>query len=368
MAGQFKERIKAIVLLEDGAVFYGKLAGEIQGTSMGNISFNTSMTGYQEVMTDPNNRGELLVMTNAHIGNYGMCTEDDQSNQLQIGGVICKNFSEGYSRTKAETSLQKRLEEQNILAVADIDTRALTAYIRENGSMNAAISTEIQDLDNLKSKLASFSNKPEAGKASSCSSSKPYFSGDEKASYKVAVLDLGVKIEILKQLQTRDCYLQVFPWDTSYEEMSHWAADAYMVTGGSGNPENFKTTIQTVKTIIAKDRPLFGIGLGHQLIALANGMSIFKMHHGHHGINQPVLNKESGLAEITSQNHQYAVSFEELKGHPQVELTHLHLNDSSVAGMKIKDKKCFSVQYQPEAAPGPHDAHYLFANFLESFS
>ena len=355
----------ALILLADGTIFHGTSVGNKEGTAFGEVCFNTGMTGYQEIFTDPSYYGQLMVTTNAHIGNYGATHLDTESSSVKIAGLICRNFSYTYSRAGADESLEQFLEDNALFAIADVDTRALVAHIRDHGAMNAVITTAIDDIDNLKSQLAGIPSMAGLELASKVSTKEPYFYGDESASLKIAALDIGIKENILRNLSKRDAYIKVFPFDTSYTEMKTWNPDGYFLSNGPGDPEPLESAIQVAKAILADDMPLFGICLGHQVIALANGISTYKMHNGHRGINHPVKNLLSGKGEITSQNHGFAINREETEAHPDVEITHIHLNDNTVAGTRIKNKNCFSVQYHPEASPGPHDASYLFDQFIE---
>jgi carbamoyl-phosphate synthase small subunit len=361
---QISTKKPAIILLQDGTVFYGKSVGNKSGTAFGEVCFNTGMTGYQEIFTDPSYFGQLMVTTNAHIGNYGVYKDEIESNTIKISGLVCKYFSYHHSRKAADNTLQEFLNTHNLFAISDVDTRALVAYIRDNGAMNAVISTEIEDLDTLKSKLKSIPNMKGTELASKVSTKEPYTYGNKDASIRIAAIDLGIKNNILKNLAQRDCYIKVFPFDTPFEELQTFKPDGFFLSNGPGDPEPLEKTIQTAKKIIASDKPVFGICLGHQIIALASGISTFKMHHGHRGINHPVLNLETQKGEITSQNHGFAINKDETENNPDVEITHLHLNDNTVAGIKLKNKPIFSVQYHPEASPGPHDSSYLFDQFV----
>jgi len=355
---------RAIILLADGTVFEGKSIG-IEGTSTGEICFNTGMTGYQEIFTDPSYFGQLMIATNAHIGNYGVNDEETESESIKIAGLICRNFSFEYSNKNANGSLLDYFVKQNLVAISDVDTRALVTYIRENGAMNAIISTETNNIDQLKNKLAEVPDMEGLELASRVSTKEPYYFGSENATYKIAALDIGIKKNILRNLAIRDAYIKVFPYNTSFEGMSNWNPDGYFISNGPGDPAPLIGAQLVAKEIIKRNLPLFGICLGHQVIAIANGISTYKMHNGHRGINHPVKNLITGKGEITSQNHGFAISKEDAEANPNVEITHLHLNDNTVAGIRLKDKKCFSVQYHPEASPGPHDAAYLFDQFFE---
>ncbi len=362
---KYTTKEKAIVLLADGTVFHGKSIG-ISGTTFGEVCFNTGMSGYQEIFTDPSYYGQIMVTTNPHIGNYGVNINEVESNGVKISGLICKNFSFNYSRPDASESLFDYFEKQKIVAVSDVDTRALVSYIRDNGAQNAVISTDGTSIEDLKAQLANVPNMKGLELASKVSTKEPYFYGDENATYKISALDLGIKTNILRNLAKRDCYIKVFPFDASYEDLKSFNPDGYFLSNGPGDPEPLHQAQKTAQEIIANNKPLFGICLGHQVIALANGISTYKMFNGHRGINHPVKNILTGKGEITSQNHGFAVNKEELEQHPDMEITHLHLNDATVAGMRMKSKNCFSVQYHPEASPGPHDSQYLFDSFIEN--
>ncbi len=361
---KYLKRKKALILLADGTIFHGKSIG-IEGSAFGEVCFNTGTTGYQEIFTDPSYYGQLMVATNAHIGNYGVLEGESESDSIKISGLICKNFSFNYSRPAADDSLENFFKKNNLLAISDVDTRALVSYIRDHGAMNAVITTEVDDIDGLKEQLAKVPPMNGLELASKVSTAEPYYFGNENARYKVAALDLGIKKNILRNLAKRDAYVKVFPYNATFEEMSSWNPDGYFLSNGPGDPEPLSNAISLTKEILKRDLPVFGICLGHQVIALANGISTYKMHNGHRGINHPVKNLLTGKGEITSQNHGFAINREETEQHPDIEITHVHLNDDTVAGIKMKSKNCFSVQYHPEASPGPNDASYLFDQFIE---
>ncbi len=360
---KYKQQQKALVLLADGTIFYGKSVG-IEGTSTGEICFNTGMTGYQEIFTDPSYFGQLMVTTNAHIGNYGINNDEVESDGIKISGLICRNFSFTHSRVDSDGNLKDWFEKNNLVAISDVDTRALVSYIREHGAMNAIISTDVENIDKLKKKLSETPNMEGLELASKVSTKEPYFVGNENATYKIAALDIGIKKNILRNLAKRDAYIKVYPYDAKFEELASWNPDGYFISNGPGDPEPLIDAQNLAKEVITKDQPLFGICLGHQVIALANGISTYKMHNGHRGINHPVKNLITGKGEITSQNHGFAINREETEAHDDVEITHVHLNDNTVAGIKMKSKNVFSVQYHPEASPGPNDAEYLFDEFI----
>lgn len=361
---KYKSRKNAILILADGTIFYGKAIGK-EGTAFGEVCFNTGMTGYQEIFTDPSYYGQLMVTTNAHIGNYGVNDSEVESDSIKIAGLICKNFSYDYSRIDSSGSLESFFEANDLFAISDVDTRALVSYIRENGAMNAVISTEVNRIDELKKQLADVPNMEGLELASKVSTKEPYFFGDENSTYKIAALDIGIKKNILRNLAKRDAYIKVFPYNSTFEELSAWKPDGYFLSNGPGDPKPLVEAQTLAKSIIEKNLPLFGICLGHQVIALANGISTYKMHNGHRGINHPVKNLKTGKGEITSQNHGFAINRSEAESNPELEVTHLHLNDDTVAGIAMKNKKCFSVQYHPEASPGPHDSSYLFDQFID---
>ncbi len=324
------------------------------------------MTGYQEIFTDPSYFGQIMVATNTHIGNYGVSDQEVESNGIKIAGLVCKNFSFNYSREGASGSLEDYFKKHNLICISDVDTRALVSYIRENGAMNSVICTDDTPIEELKAALAKVPDMKGLELASKVSTKEPYFYGDENAKYKVSALDLGIKTNILRNLAKRDCYIKVFPYDASYADLASFNPDGFFLSNGPGDPEPLDSAIAVAKEILANDKPLFGICLGHQVIGLANGISTYKMFNGHRGINHPVSNLITGKGEITSQNHGFAVNREELEANPEMEITHLHLNDGTVAGMRMKNKNCFSVQYHPEASPGPHDSSYLFDQFVEN--
>jgi len=363
---KYQKRQIAIILLADGTIFYGKSVGNKQGTAFGEVCFNTGMTGYQEIFTDPSYYGQLMVTTNAHIGNYGTNVDEVESNSVKIAGLICKNFSYDYSRDAADQSLEDFLNANNLFAISDVDTRALVSYIRDHGAMNAVITTEIDDIEKLKKQLAEVPSMNGLELASKVSTKEPYYFGDENATYKISALDIGIKKNILRNLAKRDAYIKVFPYNATFEELHSFNPDGYFLSNGPGDPEPLVEAQALAKEIIKRDLPLFGICLGHQVIALANGVSTYKMHNGHRGINHPIKNLKTGKGEITSQNHGFAVNREEAEAHPDLEITHVHLNDNTVAGIAMKSKNCFSVQYHPEASPGPHDSSYLFDQFIEN--
>ena len=357
-----EKRKKGLVLLADGTIFYGRSAG-IEGTSFGEICFNTGVTGYQEIFTDPSYFGQIMVTTTSHIGNYGIKISESQSQKIFISGLICKTFSSVNSRSNSE-SLKKWFQSNNLVTLCDIDTRALVRYIRDNGAMNAAITTEVDKIDDLQKKLKDFPSMDGLELASKVSTKTPYEYGNNKSKIRLAVIDLGIKKNILDNFSRRDVFVKVFPFDTDFEEMLKFKPNGFFLSNGPGDPKPLIKVIKTTKQILSKDYPLFGICLGHQIIALANGIKTYKMFNGHRGINHPVLNLNTGKGEITSQNHGFAVDYDTATSNKSVKISHKHLNDDTVAGLEVNGKKCFSVQYHPEAGPGPNDGNYLFDQFL----
>ncbi|WP_430399274.1 glutamine-hydrolyzing carbamoyl-phosphate synthase small subunit [Flavobacterium sp.] len=364
---KYTNRSQALLLLKDGTIFYGKSIG-IDGKTFGEVAFNTGTTGYQEIFTDPSYFGQIMVTTNAHIGNYGVNQNEVESNSVKISGLVCKNFSFNYSRANAEQSLYDYLEKENLIVISDVDTRALVSYIRDHGAMNAIICTDGTPVEQLMKEFDAIPDMKGLELASKVSTKEPYYFGSDNSKYKISALDLGIKTNILRNLASRDCYIKVFPYNASYEDMKSFSPDGYFLSNGPGDPEPLQSAQQVARDIMNENKPLFGICLGHQVIALANGVSTYKMFNGHRGINHPVKNLITGKGEITSQNHGFAVNREELEAHPDLEITHLHLNDNTVAGMHSKSKNCFSVQYHPEANPGPHDSTYLFDQFIENIN
>lgn len=360
---ELKSRKSAVLLLEDGSVFEGTSLGKI-GIATGEICFNTGMTGYQEIYTDPSYFGQIIINTSSHIGNYGTVDEEQESELPQINGVIINEYSEVYSRSNSEESLEEYFIKNNTVAIYDIDTRKLVKYIRDKGAMNAIISSDILDAKKLKSLLDAVPPMKNLELSSKVTTKNEYTFGNENSDLKIAVLDLGCKKSILKNFSERGVYCKVFPAKTSFEKMQEWKPDGYFISNGPGDPASMDYAVNTVKQIIKKNKPVFGICLGHQILARACDVSTYKLHNGHRGINHPVKNLSSGKSEVTSQNHGFGVSMEEIKKSTSLELTHVNLNDDTVEGIKVKGKNAFSVQYHPESSPGPHDSRYLFDDFI----
>lgn len=360
---KYIQRQPAYLLLEDGTFMQGFSIGK-KGTATGELCFNTGMSGYQEVFTDPSYYGQVLIETNVHIGNYGVHKADYESPSAKIAALVVRNFSKTYSREDASESLESFLTHNNIVGISDVDTRKLVTHIRSKGVMNVVISSEISDEKELMDILKGCPSMDGLELATKVSTPLPYFYGVPTATYKVAALDFGIKRNILRQLAAKDCYVKIFPATTSYEELKTFEADGYFLSNGPGDPSAMGYAIDTVKQILADDQPLFGICLGNQLLSLACGVGTHKMHNGHRGVNHPVKNLLTGKSEITSQNHGFTISNDEAHKSPNVVITHINLNDNTVEGIRVRNKKAFSVQYHPEASPGPHDSHYLFDDFV----
>lgn len=361
---KYQTKGKGIVVLEDGTVFHGLSAGII-GTSTGEICFNTGMTGYQEIYTDPSYYGQIMVCATAHIGNYGVDQDETESDSVKIAGLICKKFSQDFSRPRADGSLQNYFEENSIVAITDVDSRAIVRHIRDKGAMNVIISSEEFDVEVLKEKLSKVPSMQGLELSSKVSTKTPYFFGNETSNYRVAVLDYGTKKNILKCLTDRGAYLKVFPMDANKEDILAWNPDGIMLSNGPGDPSVMKDQVKVVEELVKVGKPIFGICLGHQILSLAYGLKTIKMHNGHRGINHPVKNLETGKGEVTSQNHGFVVEKASAESTAHIKVTHEHLNDGTVAGIRHIEDPIFSVQYHPEASPGPHDSRYLFDNFIE---
>jgi carbamoyl-phosphate synthase small subunit len=358
------QTIPAVLLLADGTIVHGKAFGAI-GTTTGEICFNTGMTGYQEVFTDPSYFGQILIMNSAHIGNYGVKDADVESDSVKINGLIGRNLEDQYSRKLANGSMNDYLKANKIVSIEGVDTRALVAHVRTKGAMNCIISSETTDIELLKKKLKEVPDMDGLELASQVSTKRSYEMGDAKSTIRIAVMDYGVKQHILHCMVDRGAYVKVFPAKTTMSEVKQFNPSGYFISNGPGDPAAMDYAITTVKEILKDDKPVFGICLGHQLLALANDIPTFKMHHGHRGLNHPVKNIISGKSEITTQNHGFGVDPEAVKKAGHIEITHVNLNDQSIEGIRVKGKPAFSVQYHPESTPGPHDSRYLFDEFIQ---
>jgi carbamoyl-phosphate synthase small subunit len=354
----------AILALKDGTIHYGQAFGKI-GTTSGEICFNTGMTGYQEVFTDPSYYGQVLIMNSVHIGNYGVKDEDVESDSVKIRGLIGRNLEEQFSRIQARGSLDDYLKANQIVCIEGVDTRALVTHIRLKGAMNCIISSEIEDVNELKKQLGAVPDMDGLELATAVSTERTYEAGDPSSSVRIAVLDYGIKRNIIRCMVDRGAFIKVFPAKTGLKTLKEFKPSGYFLSNGPGDPAAMNYAVETVKEILKEEKPLFGICLGHQLLALAKGIPTFKMHHGHRGLNHPVKNLITGKCEITTQNHGFGVDPSSVRNNQEVEITHVNLNDDSIEGIRLKNRPVFSVQYHPEATPGPHDSRYLFDEFIE---
>lgn len=358
------EKKPAVLVLEDGTVFWGHAAGKV-GTATGEVCFNTGMTGYQEIFTDPSYFGQIMVTTNVHIGNYGITELENESRGPMISGLICRSFNTLYSRKTAQESIQDFFIRHGLVAITDVDTRSLVLHIRDKGAMNAIISSEVLDVEELKRQLQEVPSMKGLELSTRVTTAEPYLLNVDGPGCKVAVLDLGIKRNILRHLEKRGARMQVFPAKTTFEEMEQWEPNGYFISNGPGDPAAMDYAVETVQQILESGKPMFGICLGHQLLARALDLPTYKLHNGHRGINHPVKNVISGKCEITSQNHGFGVIPEKVRESRSLEVTHVNLNDQTVEGLRHKTKPAFSVQYHPETAPGPHDSEYLFDQFID---
>ena len=358
---RISERPSAILLLQDGTVFHGKSIGK-KGISTGELCFNTGMTGYQEIYTDPSYFGQIVIHTVAHVGNYGVARSEAESDSVKIAGMVCDGFSSLYSRNDAIDNLDNYLAENGIAGIAEVDTRKLVRHIRHKGAMNAIISSNLFDMEALQQKLAAVPEMESLELASQVMAKTPYHAGPDGGK-QVAVLDFGIKQNILNQLIYHGLRCTVFPGNTPASEIMASQPNGFFISNGPGDPASMNPAVHTIRQLLQTEKPIFGICLGNQLLARAYGLPTFKMKNGHRGMNHPVKNLITGHCEITSQNHGFAVDAQALKNHPDVVLTHLNLNDQTVEGICAANGKAFSVQYHPESNPGPHDSRYLFAQF-----
>ena len=350
----------AILLLNDGRLFEGKQLG-YSGETTGEVCFNTGMTGYQEILTDPSYCSQIVTMTSPHIGNYGINEEDIESDKIQVSGFVVKEESLIASNWRSKVSLNDYLKNNKIVGIQDIDTRALTRHIRDHGAMNGIISAIDSDVDSLSNKLkkAPSMNGLDLAKVVT---TKRVYKWSEKGKYKVAAIDYGIKRNILNMLADKECSVTVFPAETTAKQILDFNPDGVFLSNGPGDPGAVTYGIKMVKDLLGS-KPIFGICLGHQILSLALGAKTFKLKFGHRGINRPVKNLNTSVVEITSQNHGFAVDLQSLP--KNVTPTHINLNDSTNEGIECKDLKAFSVQHHPESSPGPHDSRYLFDKFIK---
>jgi carbamoyl-phosphate synthase small subunit len=303
-------------------------------------------------------------MNSVHVGNYGVFEKDVESDGVKVKGVIGRNLEDQYSRFMATGSLHDYLAAQQVVAIDGVDTRALVAHVRTRGAMNCIISSDQDDIATLQAQLKEVPSMNGLELASVVSTKEAYCLGDPESKIRVAVLDFGIKRNILQCMIDRGAYVKVHNARTSFEELQAFNPHGYFISNGPGDPAPMDYAIQTIQRILQTEKPLFGICLGHQLLALANGIPTFKMHHGHRGLNHPVKNLVTGKSEITTQNHGFGVDPDAVRASAEMEITHVNLNDDSIEGIRLRNKPAFSVQYHPEATPGPHDSRYLFDQFI----
>ncbi len=333
-----------------------------RGETGGELCFNTSMTGYQEIQTDPSYHGQIMVMTYPHIGNYGAHDADTEASAPHVAGFVVRSYTGDYSNALAEESLEAYMQRHGLVGITGVDTRLLVRHVRERGVMNAVISTEERDPDVLVEKARQWPLMNGLELASRVTIRTPYDFAEGEGP-RVAVYDYGVKQNILRSFARLDCAVRVFPADAPLESVLAWQPDGLFFSNGPGDPRAMPEAVEVVRQAFAREVPLFGICLGHQLMALASGLDVYKMHVGHRGANHPVKNISRGHVEVTTQNHGFAVQEAGLT-RDLAEVSHRNLNDGTVEGLRFTHRRAMSVQYHPEASPGPHDSHYLFHDFL----
>lgn len=357
-----RNRDPAKLVLADGTVVEGVALGT-RGLTGGELCFNTSMTGYQEIMTDPSYYGQLMMMTQPHIGNYGASTEDMEADEPMVAGFIVRDYPRRHSNTQADETLEEFMRRHNLVGIAGVDTRALVRHVRDKGVMNAVISSEELDDETLVQKAEDWPSMAGRELASKVTTDAPY-TFCEGAGPRIAVYDFGVKKNILRSFRHRGCTVKVVPGDTELGDVLNWNPDGLFFSNGPGDPRPMTDAIETVGEAIDTGLPIFGICLGHQLMSLAQGFDVYKMYVGHRGANHPVKNLDTEQVEVTTQNHGFAVDPESID--PEVaRVTHVNLNDDTIEGLRFKTFAGMSLQYHPEASPGPHDSHYHFDTFME---
>jgi carbamoyl-phosphate synthase small subunit len=357
------DRKPAILALSDGTVEHGFAVGH-HGTTGGELCFNTSMYGYQEIFTDPSYHGQLMMMTYPHIGNYGVSARDDEARSVMVAGIIVRAYSWDYSNPMADGDLHSYLRRHRITGITGVDTRKLVRHIRQKGVMNAVISSEELDAAKLVDMARNWVPMAGLELASRVTRSEAQTISGEDRNIRLAVYDYGVKQNIINNFVQRGCALRVFPAKTRFEEVAEWNPDGFFFSNGPGDPNAMEYGIDTVKQAKKTGKPMFGICLGHQLMALSEGIEVAKMFVGHRGANHPVRNERTGLVEITTQNHGFSVPRESVDT-AVADISHINLNDHTIEGLEFKNFDGFSVQYHPEASPGPHDSSYLFDQFID---
>ena len=358
------QEIPAILVLENGSVYRGTAFGHT-GEATGEVVFNTSLTGYQEILTDPSYTGQMVVMTYPLIGNYGITPNDDESKKIWASALIVREASNVYSNFESTRSLDETLKEAGVMGLAGIDTRKLVREIRQKGAMRGVISTSCDDIEALTARAAAIPEMTGLDLVQRVTTGESYTVDKPDAKYHVVAFDYGIKTNIIRQLNVEGCKVTVVNAKTTADEVLAMNPDGVFLSNGPGDPFAVTYAIDTIRELSARNGklPIFGICLGHQLLSLAFGAKTYKLKFGHHGANHPVKNLLDSRIEITSQNHGFAVDMETLP--EALELTHKNLYDMTVEGIRHRELPCFSVQYHPEAAPGPHDSHYLFKEFTE---
>lgn len=371
-------RKPALLVLEDGTAFHGSSFGA-EGTTFGEAVFNTGMTGYQEILTDPSYRRQIVVMTPSHVGNYGINPDDVESDRVQVAGFVVREAARRTSNWRSSSSLDDLLVEQGIVGIDDLDTRALTRRIRDVGAMRCGVSTEVLEVEALLEQVRQQPSMEGADLAREVTIAEPrVLEAVGERRFRVAALDFGLKMNIGRLLAQHGCEVHLLPATTTADEVRALEPDGVFLSNGPGDPAAVTYGVETTRALLG-ELPMFGICLGSQLMGLALGGSTFKLRYGHHGVNLPVLRRSDGAVEITSQNHGFAVDMDSLgepdgemtwrtADHGRVEVSHVNMNDDTVAGIACLDIPAFAVQYHPEAAPGPHDARYLFDQFADLMS
>ena len=350
----------ALLALADGTIATGTAIGAT-GTTGGELCFNTSMTGYQEIFTDPSYHGQLMMMTYPHIGNYGVSGRDNEASRPMVAGVIVRSYSTEYSNPQADSSLDEWLKSHGIVGITGLDTRRLVRHIRQKGVMNAVISSEETNREKLIEKAKSWPSMDGLELASNVSRNEPTVHGPDDG-FRIAAFDYGMKQNIITKLVEQEMQVTVYPAKVSFNDVMQSEPDGFFFSNGPGDPNPMDYSLDTVTKAIQTGKPVFGICLGHQVMALQQGIPVDKMYVGHRGANHPVKNMITGRVEITTQNHGFSVTTDGVS--PDIaEITHLNLNDQTVEGLEFKKFNGFSVQYHPEASPGPHDSAYLFEEF-----
>jgi len=352
----------ATLLMSNGEIFKGFAFGKI-GYTIGEVCFNTGMTGYQEILTDPSYSGQLITMTYPHIGNYGINLKDVESRKIQASGLIIKDGNMLYSNYRAQDSLENYLKNSNIVAIQGLDTRKLVRILTTEGAMNGIISSKQMSVEKMQSLLQKHPSMGGKDLAKVVTCKKPYYINKDKFKKKVVVIDYGIKSNILNLLANQKLQLIVLPAKSTTNQIMKYNPNGIFLSNGPGDPSAVTYAIESVKELLKLKIPIFGICLGHQILALALGAKTFKLKFGHRGCNHPVKNINLGNVEITSQNHGFAVESETIP--ENVEITHYSLNDNTVEGISCNDRPAFSVQYHPESSPGPHDSRYLFEKFMQ---